>query len=102
MVPIFPLVHPVDREQHPTYPEGWRWAVMVGEGPFSDVARCVNAGHCTDRDKALEEADRHAATAAATAQVVAAQVLGGLTRPLIELDHDPIPAEADHQPLRHA
>lgn len=100
MVPIFVLVHPVDREQHPTYPEGWRWAVMVGEGPFSDTRRCANAGFCPTRQEALEEGDRHAATAAAAAQLVAVQVLGAYTRPVVELDHDPIPAEADHEPLR--
>lgn len=107
MVPIFQLVHPVDTEQHPTYPKGhWRWAVMVGEGPFSDTQRCANAGLCPTKEEALEHADRHAATAAVAARLAAAQVavqlFGGETRPVVELDHDPIPAEADHEPLRQA
>jgi hypothetical protein len=40
------VVHPVDTTVHSTYPEGYRWAVMVGGVSPTVLEYCANAGHC--------------------------------------------------------
>lgn len=95
MLPIYVLVHPIDTAAHPTYPPGWRWAVMIGDGAFSDTSRCANAGWCPTQEEATAEGDQNAATAVAAIQILSAHYRG-----VVPLDHDPIPAEADLERLR--
>lgn len=92
MILLVTVVHPIDVEAHPTVPPGWRWAAMVGEGAFSDMDRCANAGWCPTEGEAVAEGDQNAATA------VRALRLSGVPveyRGVIHLDHDPIPPGGD-------
>lgn len=86
------VVHPIDTGVHPTVPAGWRWAVMVGSGPPSELNRCVNAGWCpTDREAWLE-----GETVGAT--VVKALRVYGIPASYgrLPLPDDPIPPDGDH------
>jgi hypothetical protein len=89
------LVHPVDRTVHPTYPEGYRWAVMVGGVPPVDLDHCAQAGMCTTLREA-EAMGRIVGAAVAKALhmhgIPAASAFRGL-------DYDPIPAAADDRPI---
>jgi hypothetical protein len=85
------LVHPVDTTVHPTYPQGWRWAVMVGSVPPTDLDHCANAGMATTEQEA-SMLGKIVATAAAKAL----HMMGvPATSAYRLLDYDPIPAEAD-------
>lgn len=81
------VVHPIETTRHPNIPPGWRWAVMIGDGPPGDVNRCANAGWAPDRTAALSEGDRCGATAVRALRITGAPF--AYTDPLI-LDHDPI------------
>lgn len=88
------VVHPIDREQHPTYPPGWRWAVMVGARPPADLDYCVNAGHATTEAEALLVGEQNGASA-----TKALRLLGVPVRySVMNLAWDPIPASADERP----
>lgn len=84
-------VHPINVQAHPTVPPGWRWAVVVGGRPPSDVEHTANAGWAPDQRSALLEGEQNAATA-----VRALRLLGvPATFSAQALDADPIPAGAD-------
>lgn len=85
------LVHPIDTGAHPTVPPGWRWAVMVGDGPMSEVGRCVNAGWCPNGGEAALEGEM--VGAACTKALRMLGMPAGYAR--VDLDHDPIPAGGD-------
>lgn len=85
------LVHPIDAEAHPTSP-GWRWAVMVGDGPPDNLDRCANAGWAPDARSAELEGDQNGATATRAMQILG---LPAQYRGVVHLDRDPIPAGAD-------
>lgn len=89
------VVHPVDTTVHPTYPQGWRWAVMVGGRPPADLDFCAGAGLCPTEPLASQDGE----TAGSTA-VKALRMLGVPARySYLRLGYDPIPAEADQRPL---
>jgi hypothetical protein len=89
------VVHPIDSESHPTYPTGYRWAVQVGGGPFSNLAHCVNAGHEATESMAGVAGESHGVAVTRSLRIMGVPARYSVTR----LDWDPIPAEADDQPL---
>lgn len=89
------VVHPIDRDIHPTYPAGHRWAVMVGGAPPTDLSRCANAGHAGTESAAAEMGESHGACAARALRAMGVSARYGFLR----LDYDPIPAEADQRPI---
>lgn len=89
------IVHPVDRTQHPTYPPGYRWAVMVGGRPPADLDYCANAGHAPTETLAMTVGESHAA---AVVKALRMQGFPAVLRRCV-LTWDPIPAEADDRPL---
>lgn len=89
------VVHPVDREKHPTYPEGYRWAVMVGGCQPHELNYCANAGHETTQDMAMLMGESHGAAACKALRILGVRT----TYSVLRMDCDPIPAEADHRPL---
>lgn len=89
-------VHPINITAHPTYPPGFRWCVMIGDGAWDDLDRCVQAGHQYDRVTAALVGD--------TVGVAVAEAFRRFAMPLqyggvIHLEHDPIPAAHDFLPL---
>jgi hypothetical protein len=89
------VIHPVDTTVHPSYPEGYRWAVMVGGVPPTDLDHCANAGHCPTEVEAAFYGEQCGAAA-----VKALRMLGVPARyGVLTLAYDPIPAEADQRPL---
>jgi len=89
------VVHPCDTEKHPTYPSGYRWAVMVGGVQPHELEYCANAGHEVREDMALAMGESHGAAACKALRMLGVQA----TYSVLRLDHDPIPAEADNLPL---
>ena len=90
-------VHPIDVGVHPTCPPGWRWCVMVGDGGWDEVVeRCANAGWAPDRADAIRLGDTAGVTVCEAMRLLGVGLQWG---GVIVLDHDPIPAEADHVPL---
>lgn len=89
------VVHPVDTAVHPTYPQGFRWAVMVGHGSPADTDRCVGALLHSDKTEAGLIGEQ------AGAAVVKALRMFGIPAQygVLNLDYDPIPASADERPL---
>lgn len=89
------VVHPVDRKAHPTYPPGYRWAVMAGSRQPADLRYCVNSGHESTIQMASVAGESHGAAACKALRIfgIPAQYS------VIELDFDPIPMEADNLPL---
>jgi hypothetical protein len=85
------VVHPVDTQAHPTVPTGWRWAVVVGGRPPSDVKHTANAGWAPDERTALLEGEQNAATAVRALRLFGVAVTAGT----LTLDHDPIPPGHD-------
>jgi hypothetical protein len=90
------IVHPINTDAHPTVPPGWRWAVMVGEGPsgrarLDDMRRCAEARWCPTQSEAALEGEM-VAVAVAKALRMCGVPVAGEARPL---DFDPIPAGAD-------
>ena len=85
------VVHPVNTTEHPTYPPGYRWAVMVGTTDPTALECSVGAGHAADR--------RDASLLGETVQAAVSVALGlsGICyrEITINLDHDPIPGSAD-------
>lgn len=100
-VVIFPevmlVVHPIDTSRHPSIPPGWRWAVHVGGGPPSDVARVANAGWCPTQPAARAEGEQNAATATVTAQIFGVPA----TYRLLLLAEDPVPTGHDRVQTVH-
>jgi hypothetical protein len=90
VVSIVVLVHPINTAAHPDIPPGFRWAVMVGQGSFSDMDLVANAGWCPTRPEARLEGDQNAATA--TRALRLAGVVSEYGGRIVELDHDPIPS----------
>lgn len=88
------VVHPVDTCVHPSYPEGWRWAVMVDGGP-TDLDACVGALMCTTEAEAALIGEQCVAAVVKALRRFGIPARHGALR----LDYDPIPAEADQQPL---
>lgn len=89
------VVHPVDRAVHPTYPDGWRWAVQVGGGPPNDLDRCVGAGHCLSETAASAAGEEVGSAVTKALRTFGVQVRYSYQR----LGWDPIPAEADERPI---
>lgn len=89
------VVHPVDTTVHPTYPEGWRWAVMVGGVSPADLDHCANAGMCTEEREAAMVGEMCGAAATKALRMLGMPARYSFRR----LGYDPIPAEADHRPL---
>lgn len=89
------VVHPVDRAVHPTYPDGWRWAVMVGGRPPADLDFCANAGMCTTEREADMVGEIAGSAAAKALRMLGLPVRYSFSR----LGYDPIPASADNRPL---
>lgn len=90
---IIAVAHPIDVASHPSCPAGWRWAVHLGHD-FADMSSCLNAG--------WEPSEHLARLAAEQAAVCAHKVAILFTAAGYEsvvLDHDPVPAAADHLPL---
>jgi len=97
--PLFPdvivVVHPVDVVAHPTYPPGFRWCVMVGGRPPTDLDYCTQAGHEPTIDVAL-----------AIGEMVGVAVVKGLrlmgcpaAYGKLILAEDPMPPESDDRPI---
>jgi hypothetical protein len=92
MVLLTVVVHPIDTAAHPTNPPGYRWALMLGDGPPEQLDRCANAHWAPTRAEAETEGDRNGASAARVLQMLGQSArYGGVQH----LDHDPIPAGAD-------
>lgn len=89
------VVHPVDTTAHPTYPQGWRWAVQVGGGRPDDLDRCAGAGHADTETEASVIGEQAGSTAVKALRMLGVPVRYGVLR----LGYDPIPPEADHRPL---
>lgn len=86
------VVHPIDTDAHPTNPPGYRWALMVGDGPAGQLERCANAAWAPTRAEAETEGDRNGASATRVLQMLGTPArYGGVQH----LDHDPIPAGED-------
>lgn len=92
MVLLTVVVHPIDTAAHPTVPPGYRWALMVGDGPAEQVERCANGGWAPTLSEARAEGDQNGASATRVLQMVGQPARYGGVQ---ELDHDPIPAGAD-------
>lgn len=89
------IVHPVDTSVHPSYPQGWRWAVMLGGRPAADISSCIGALICSEENEAALVGEQ-----AGAAVVKALRAFGVAARfGSLRLDYDPIPAEADEQPI---
>lgn len=89
------VVHPIDTKVHPTYPTGFRWAVMVGGRALVDLDFCVNAGHGSGLQDALIVGEMNGASA-----TKALRLLGVPARyNVLQLDYDPMPAEVDSRPI---
>jgi hypothetical protein len=86
------IVHPIDTGRHPTVPAGFRWAVMLGDGPHSDLNLCANAGWAPTAREAEREGDQNAATATRAMQIAGADAR---YRGVVHIDSDPIPREGD-------
>ena len=89
------VVHPVDTDAHPTYGAGWRWAVMVGGAPPSDLSRCAGAWKEPTESEASVMAENTAAFLVKSLRMFGVPVRYSFLR----LDYDPIPAEADEMPI---
>lgn len=89
------VIHPIDRNVHPTYPEGWRWAVMAGVTRPDDLAYCMGAGYGSDRTAASVEGEGHGAIAVRSLRTYGCPAAYAV----MVLDYDPLPVEADHVPL---
>jgi hypothetical protein len=89
-ITVYVVVHPIDRTAHPTVPEGFRWAVMLGPCGPGDVSRCANAGWCPTRDEAASEGDQNGATATRALRVAGLNVRYGEATQVLQLDFDPI------------
>lgn len=95
LITVYTVVHPIDRAKHPTVPEGFRWAVMLGPCPPGDVSRCANAGWCPSRHEAAAEGDQNGATATRALRVAGHNVRYGEAVQILHLDFDPIAAGND-------
>lgn len=95
MVYLAPLVvlvvHPIDTKAHPTVPPGFRWAVMLGQGPFSDTTRCANAGWCPSEQEALIEGEMVAVTVVQSLRMTGTPA----EYRVVQTPADPIPAGGD-------
>lgn len=89
------IVHPINTSAHPTYPEGFRWAVMAGSRQPSDLEYCVWAGHETTSTIAAVTGESHGVAACKALRIFGMQV----EYSVVTLDFDPIPMEADDIPL---
>lgn len=89
------VVHPIDPSAHPTYPPGWRWAVQVGGGSPADLDRCVGAGHAPTEPAASVAGETAGSTAVKALRLLGVPAQYGFLR----LGYDPIPPEADGQPM---
>lgn len=89
------VVHPVDTAVHPSYPPGYRWAVMAGGKRPADLDYCVQAGHERNIDMAMMAGESHGAAATKALRLLGIPALYGVLR----LAWDPLPAEADERPL---
>lgn len=89
------VIHPIDMNAHPTYQPGFRWAVMIGGRPPTDLDYCVQAG--SESTETLASVIGEMCGAAATK---ALRLFGCPARYAVHrLGYDPIPAEADERPL---
>lgn len=85
------IVHPIDTQVHQRIPAGWRWAVQVGQGPFSDMDRCANAGWAPSHGDAMAEGEQ-----VAVAVVKALRMAGHQAAyRIVETPVDPIPPGGD-------
>jgi hypothetical protein len=96
-ITVYTVVHPIDRAKHPSVPEGFRWAVMLGPCAPGDLTRCANAGWCPTREQATGEGDQNGATATRALRVAGLNVRYGDAFQVMQLDYDPIPA--GHDPI---
>jgi hypothetical protein len=87
---VYTVVHPIDTAVHPTVPEGFRWAVMVGPCPPGDMSRCANAGWCPTPDEAIAEGDQNGATTTRALRLAGHNVRYGEAVQVMQLDYDPI------------
>jgi hypothetical protein len=85
------VVHRVDTTAHATVPPGYRWAIMLGDGPPSDMDNCVNAGWCPTEQEACIEGEMVGSAVSRALSWVGVPSRYGLTK----LDHDPIPPDGD-------
>lgn len=90
LITVYTVVHPVDRAKHPTVPEGFRWAVMLGPCPPGDLTRAANAGWCPTHEEATAEGDQNGATATRALRVAGLNVRYGEAFQVMQLDYDPI------------
>lgn len=89
------VVHPIDQEAHPTYPPGYRWAVMVGGRPPTELDYCVNAGVERTESGASVVGESHGAAATKALRILGVPARYAYTR----LGYDPIPPEGDQYPM---
>jgi hypothetical protein len=89
-ITVYAVVHPVDRVAHPTVPEGFRWAVMLGPCGPGDMSRCANAGWCPTREEATAEGDQNGATGTRVLRVAGHNVRYGEAVQVMQLDYDPV------------
>lgn len=85
------FVHPIDTAAHPTIPPGWRWAVVLGGQPPSNVDATANAGWCPSEAEACLEGEQVGVTAAKALRAFGIPVSYALR----QLTYDPIPSGAD-------
>lgn len=99
-LPVAPVVvlvvHPIDTKAHPMTPPGYRWAVMLGIGPFSDLARCPNAGWCPSEQEASLEGEMVAVTVVKSLRAFGIPV----DYRFVKTEVDPIPAGGADLPHR--
>lgn len=89
------VVHPVNVVGHPTYPKGYRWAVMFGSRQPSDLRYCMGAGHARSLSEASVVGESHGSAVCKSVRLCGMPA----TYSFVSLDFDPIPAEADNIPL---
>jgi hypothetical protein len=94
-ITVYVVVHPINTAAHPTVPEGFRWAVMLGPCGPGDMSRCANAGWCPDRKRATAEGDQNGATGTRALRVAGLNVRYGEAIQVLQLDYDPVAAGND-------
>jgi hypothetical protein len=87
---LYAVAHPIDTEQHPTIPPGFRWAVYRSDR-FEDATECFGAGWAPEEGAAVFIADQAAFIAAKALALVGVECELSNHK----LDHDPIAAGQD-------
>lgn len=85
-------LHPIAAAAHPSAGGGWRWAVHAGGLGPAELRGCANAGRATNRQQAAVIGESHGAAVAKALRILG---IPAVYRGIRDLDHDPIPPDAD-------